>query len=264
MNVGIIGLGVVGSAVQHGLQRVGQHVTGYDIRDPGTGLENVLGADVIFICVPTPPSNDGACDVSIVEKVISELDAARFEGLVAIKSTVTPGTTERLSKQSSLRIAFCPEFLRERAAYSDFVDNHELLVIGAFADNDFALIRDSHGWLPQHVVHLTPTEAELCKYFSNVLNALRIVFANEFYEVANALGADYTRIKQAMVHRSDIPDRYLDCNEHFRGFGGVCLPKDTQAFAQFVRHLGLNLSLFETIVCENEKFATTVPAGMRG
>jgi UDP-glucose 6-dehydrogenase len=66
-----------------------------------------------------------------------------------------------------------------------------------------------------------------------------------------------------MVLRSDVPDRYLECNENFRGFGGACLPKDTRAFAQFVRDLGLDLELFETIVRENEKFRTTAFEGMR-
>lgn len=263
MNVGIIGLGVVGSAVQHGLQRVGHFVIGYDISLPETKLSDVLDTDLLFICVPTPPSENGACDVSIVTEVVAQLTDNEYQGLAVIKSTVSPGTTERLARSTSVRLAFCPEFLRERAAYTDFVDNHDLLVVGAFASDDFDLIREVHGSLPRHVVHLTPTEAEMCKYFSNVLNALRIVFANEFYEVATALGADYSRIKQAMVQRPDIPDRYLDCNEHFRGFGGVCLPKDTRAFAQFVRDLGLDLCLFDTIVHENEKFRTTVPTGMR-
>jgi UDPglucose 6-dehydrogenase len=263
MNVGIIGLGVVGAAVQHGLQRVGHRVIGYDVRLSETTFEDILDTEMLFICVPTPLSSSGRCDVSIVEMVARDLDRAQFQGLTVIKSTVQPGTTDWLAKQMNLRLAFCPEFLRERAAYTDFVDNHELLVIGAYDDNDFIRIRDLHRSLPKHVVQLTPIEAELCKYFSNVFNALRIVFANEFFEVATALGADYSRIKQAMVHRSDIPDRYLDCNEQFRGFGGVCLPKDTRAFAQLAHDLELDLCLFDTIVAENEKFKTTVPAGMR-
>jgi UDPglucose 6-dehydrogenase len=249
--------------VQLGLQRLGHRVIVYDTRLPETSLEHLIETELLFICVPTPTGDDGRCDVSIVESIVNDLDALAYQGLTVIKSTVSPGTTERLAGARPMRLAFCPEFLRERAAFTDFVENHELLVIGAFTEEDFELIRQVHDPLPKSVVWLTPTEAELSKYFSNVFNALRIVFANEFHEVAAALGADYARIKNALVHRSDIPDRYLDCNETFRGFGGVCLPKDSRAFAQVVRDLGLDLTLFETIVDENRKFTTTVPDGMR-
>jgi len=263
MKIGIIGLGVVGNAVKHGLEKIGHEVPTYDIKHLDTKLADVLDTELCFISVPTPCDADGACDTSVVASVVQDLERAAYRGLVVIKSTVTPGTTDHLSKSTSLRLAFCPEFLRERAAYTDFVENHDVCAIGAYAHVDFELIRLAHGTLPKNVVHLTPTEAELTKYFSNIFNALRIIFANEFYDVAQALGADYTKIKNAMVNRSNITDVYLDCNENFRGFGGVCLPKDTQAFASLVKQLGLDLKLFETIVEENKKFKRTVPDGMR-
>ena len=162
-------------------------------------------------------------------------------------------------------------------AVVDFVENHDVCVIGAHPPSsqrnpdwsiqmgcdDVAVLREAHGSLPVHVAVMTPTEAELAKYFSNTFNALRVVFANEFYEVCRAMGASYGAVKDAMVRRSTIADAYLDCNERYRGFGGVCLPKDTAAFAAHVRTLGLDARLFETIVEENKKFRVTVPAGMR-
>jgi UDPglucose 6-dehydrogenase len=164
-----------------------------------------------------------------------------------------------------MRIAFVPEFLRERAAFVDFVENHDLCVIGVGpgAEAAFATIKEAHGNLPRNVVKLSRVEAELCKYFGNVFNALRVVFANEFFEVAKSLGANYTAIKSAMVNRQNINDSYLDANESFRGFGGVCLPKDTAAFAAVAKLLCPHLKLFETIVEENRKFQVTVPDGMR-
>lgn len=264
MRIGIIGSeGVVGSAVAHGLQRIGHAVAVFDIKRPNSTIQDVLDTDVCFICVPTPSTADGACDASIVEATLQDLAAHGYAGLTVIKSTVAPGSTDRFAKQFKLRLAFCPEFLRERAAFTDFVENHDVCVIGAHEKDAFELIRDAHGALPKKIVHLTPLEAELTKYFSNVFNALRIIFANEFYEVATTLGADYTKIKNAVVNRTNITDVYLDCNENFRGFGGVCLPKDTHAFAALVKQLGLNLNLFETIVEENKKFKRTTPDGMR-
>ncbi len=264
MNIGVVGLGVVGSAVKHGLERIGHIVHGYDLKDPATSLADVIDTEVTFVCVPTPSLADGSCDVSHVIGVVEDLEHARYSGVVAIKSTVTPGTSEVLAGQyPSLRIVFCPEFLRERAAFVDFVQNHDLCVIGTDRDDDYDVVARAHGQLPKNIVRLTRTEAELAKYFSNVFNALRVVFANEFFEVCRAMGADYGAIKSAMVKRVTIEDVYLDCNERFRGFGGVCLPKDTAAFAALVRSLGLDIRLFQTIVDENRKFQVTVPEGMR-
>ena len=128
---------------------------------------------------------------------------------------------------------------------------------------NFNLIKESHGSYPQNIVMLKPVEAEILKYYSNVFNALRIIFANEFYEVCEALGADYTKMKDAFILRKTTTDMYLDVNNNFRGYGGVCLPKDTAAMAALVEELGLNMSLFKTIEEENKKFKTTVFEGMR-
>lgn len=263
MRIGIVGLGVVGFAVKHGLERIGHEVLVHDLK-LDTTIRDVIDTEVVFVCVPTPQAANGSCDTSRVEGVVAELATAGYRGLVTIKSTVTPGTTERLTAfHRAMPIAFCPEFLRERAAFVDFVENHDLCVIGTHLEAHYDLLKRAHGSLPQHVVRLTPTEAELAKYFSNTFNALRVVFANEFFEVCKKLGANYGAIKRAMVTRSTIEDVYLDCNDQFRGFGGVCLPKDTAAFAALVSSLGLDMRLFETIVDENKKFVTTVPDGMR-
>lgn len=259
MHIGIIGLGMVGSAVRHGFSKIGHNVKGYDIKEPETSIKDVLGTELCFICVPTPTLENGICDISAVRTALDELVGAHYQGLAVIKSTVPPGTTDQFSRtHGKLRLAFCPEFLREKAAYTDFVEHHDLCVIGAYDESSYELIKTAHEPLPDHFAWLTPTEAELTKYFSNVFNALRVIFANEFYEVSKVLGADYRKIKNAMVHRRTIADAYMDCSEHFRGYGGACLPKDAQAFATFVAQLGINMKLFECIVEENKKFKTTV------
>lgn len=265
MKIGVIGLGVVGSAVRHGLERINHEVIGYDIKDGSIPFEEILGTELCFICVPTNPLPDGGCDTSIVEGVLEKLSGAGYAGLTTIKSTVIPGTTDRLSKTfPGLRLSFCPEFLRERAAFIDFYENHDICAIGAYTPEDAEHIRKAHGSIPKSFAHMTPLEAELVKYFSNIFNALRITFANEFYEVCKVLGADYAAVKGAAVQRENIPDYYLDSNERFRGFAGVCLPKDTQAFANLVETLGLtHLNLFKTIVEDNKRFTQTVPEGMR-
>ncbi len=265
MKIGIVGLGVVGEAVKHGLERIGHTVRGYDIKHPHTSLGQLMDTQLIFLSLPTPCHADtGICDTTIVEKVVHEIEGMGYTGLIVVKSTVTPGTTDMLAERHrSLRFAFCPEFLRERAAYTDFVENHDVCVIGAYNDDDYELVKEAHGNLPKAFANVRPIEAEFSKYFSNVYNAMRIIFANSFFDVASKAGADYARIKRAMVLRNNIEDAYLDCNENFRGFGGVCLPKDTTAFAAYVRAMGHDLVIFDAIVGENKKFKQTIFNGMR-
>jgi len=253
MNIGIVGVGMVGETLKYGFERIGHDVYAHDIKWP-TKLESVLDTDLTFICVPTPCNSAGECDTSIVERVCAELNLLLYRGLIVIKSTVTPGTTDRMIDEHGgllKRIAFCPEFLRERSRYSDFVENHDLCIIGAHRQEHFELIKAAHGSLPKQFVFLSPLEAELAKYFVNVFNAMRITFANQFYNVCMDAGADYTAIKNAVVKRASIGDFYLECNKHFRSFGGNCLPKDTMAFAKFA---GRHNALFEMICQLNDDY----------
>lgn len=255
MKIGLIGLGVVGSTLQYGFRRLGHEVIPYDIKDRNTALMQVLPTELTFICVPTASAPDGSCDVSVVESVVAELAAASYRGLAVVKSTVVPGTMDRLHMNHKLALAFCPEFLREKCTHSDFVDNHDVCIIGAYRYCDYKLIEMAHGYYPKKFVRLTPMEAEFCKYFSNVFNALRINFANQFYDVCRAAGVDYMTIKQAISQRQNIGGHYLDCAPEFRGFGGSCLPKDTLAFARYVEQLGVDAPMFRRIVEDNGRSA---------
>ncbi len=253
MKVGVVGVGKVGGAISFGFQRIGHAVLQHDVK-LDTRLKDILSAPIIFICVPTPPSPDGSCVTHYVKAVVRDLSMAEYRGLIVIKSTVPPGTTDSL-QALPLRLAFCPEFLRERAAFSDFVENNDVCISGVYRDEDAELIEQAHGSLPKAFVRMRPLEAEFCKYFCNTFNALRIVFANQFYDVCRAAGADYSVIKDAMVKRHNIGDHYLECNEQFRAFGGSCLPKDTAGFAAFVRGLGIDAPLFNHIVQLNERLS---------
>lgn len=259
MKIGIVGVGMVGKAIRHGFTRIGHDVKPFDINMAGTTLKQALDSEAVFVCVPTPSAEDGSCDVSIVERIVGDIAKAKYRGVVVLKSTVEPGTTDRLHKRHKLlRLAFCPEFLREKATYTDFVEQHDVCIIGAYNEKDYEIVRNAHDPLPQNYAMMSPLEAEFCKYFSNMFNAMRITFANQFYDVTKAAGADYQKIKNAITKRRNIPNFYLDVNDNFRGFGGSCLPKDTKAFAAFVKKLGLTVPLFEQIVKENDRYETTI------
>ena len=262
MKIGIVGLGIIGSACKFGFEKLGHKVLAHDIRFD-TKLEDLLSTSITYICVPTPSNPDGSCDTSIVESVIYDLKKLEYKGVIAIKSTVKPTTTQKLIDETGLQICFVPEFLRERCAITDFTENHNLLAIGTEDKKIFTLVKKCHGNYPKNVIMIKPTEAELLKYYSNVFNAVKITFANEMYEICQALGVDYFNIKDAFVKRETTKDFYLDVNDNLRGYAGMCLPKDTKALDSLVKELNLDLKLFEIIDQENNKFTKTVFNGMR-
>ena len=260
MNIGIVGVGVVGGACKFGFELLGHKVLVHDLALETT-LEDVLDTEVIFVCVPTPSSEDGSCDVSIVKEVIYDLQSKQYKGLIAIKSTVVPGTTQSLIDETAMNICFVPEFLRERCAITDFTENHDVCILGCNTPVEARLLKQCHGSFPKEFVQLTPTEAEFCKYFNNVYNAMLIIFANSFYEACKAKDVNYTNVKNAVTKRKHIMSNYLECNDNFRGFGGMCLPKDVAAMANLVRETPVEF--FEDLLKENKKYKTTVFKGMR-
>ena len=263
MDIGIVGLGVVGTACKNGFEKIGHTVKYHDVKFY-TNIEDVLDTEVCFVSVPTPSNEDGSCDISIVEEVVGQINDLKYKGVLAIKSTVEPGTNKEFrEKYKNLRLYFVPEFLRERCATEDFIYNHNILVIGAEDEDAFNTIKEAHGDLPVHTVKVNPLEAELVKYFSNNYKALRITFANSFYKLCQELGANYDVVKDAFLFHGVGEGHYLNVNKEFGGFGGTCLPKDTKGLAFLIEKLGLDLNIFKTVVEENDKFIVKVPEGMR-
>jgi len=265
MEIGIIGLGIVGKATKNGFQSLGHDVSIHDIA-LDTSIDDVLKTELCFICVPTPSKETGECDVSIVQNVVKDLVDKKYKGIICIKSTVSPGTTLELIykyEDRGIDICFVPEFLRERCATEDFIDNHDVCIIGTQDGKIYQKVKEAHGHYPENFVQLIETEAEFCKYFNNSYNSTLITFANSFYELCESKGVNYNRIKEAISHRRTINDFYLDCNENLRGFGGMCLPKDTKELAHLSKKLMTDVEFFEDILKENEKYKTTVFKNMR-
>lgn len=254
MNIGIIGKGVVGTAVYDGLKHLGHSMSFFDSKYKDSKIEDVLNTDCVFVSVPTNQKDNGDCDVSIVQSVVKDLNDKNYKGIVAIKSTVVPGTTENLSyKYPSLKLCSVPEFLRAKTALADFMHNHDLLVIGSTRKEDFELMIKIHGNLPKNIACVKPTEAELIKYFNNVNHSMQIIFANIFYDICKKMNVDYDQVYNSITKRDCFNPAYLMCNENLRGFGGHCLPKDTNALANFIDTLGLNYSTIRSVLSDNEK-----------
>jgi UDPglucose 6-dehydrogenase len=263
MKIGIIGLGAVGSANKEGFEYLKHDVYVHDIKLKTT-ITNVTGTEINFLCVPTPAADDGQCDTSILESVIKELDDINYKGIIAIRSTSVPGFTQKMiDTYKNLAICFVPEFLRERCAVDDFIHNHKLLAVGTHDIWVYRKVVRAHGELPEHTEHLTPTEAEVLKYYNNVYASLRVTFANVMFELCEKLNCDYTTIKNTYIKTGKAVDMYLDVTESLRGYGGMCLPKDTKALAVLIQQLDLDLDLIKTIDSDNSKFKRTVFNGMR-
>ena len=263
MKIGIIGIGAVGSANKEGFEYLGHEISVHDVK-LGTEIADVVETEINFLCVPTPSAEDGECDTSIVESVIKELADINYKGIIAIRSTAVPGFTQRMiDTHKNLAICFVPEFLRERCAADDFIHNHKLLAVGTHDIWVYRKVVRAHGNLPEHTEHLTPTEAEVLKYYNNVYASLRVTFANVMFEICEKLNCDYTTIKNTYIKTGKAVDMYLDVTESLRGYGGMCLPKDTKALASLIEKLDIDLDLIKTIDADNSKFKRTVFNGMR-
>lgn len=256
MKIGVVGIGAVGNAIKKGFSFLNHEVYIHDIK-LNTKLSDVLNTEIVYICVPTPIGKDGSCDTSIVEKVVDDLHKLNYDGIICIKSTVVPGTTQKLIKKYlNTKICHVPEFLRERYAYEDFVDNHNILVIGSTYNPATKLIIESHGHLPKETKCLQPQEAELVKYFSNSYKASKIIFANSFAALCKNEGVDYELVKDTYLLHGVREHEYFSVTDKLRGFGGACLPKDVSALKGYVEQNDIDIKLFEFLINENKKFTT--------
>lgn len=265
MKIGIVGSeGIVGSAVVFGMRKLGHEVKCHDL-SLDTKIKDLIGCEIIFICVPTPSNEDGSCDTFIVESVIGEFDDAlghAVSPIIAIKSTVPIGTTKKIQLLfPELRICFVPEFLKERSAVIDFTERHEFCIIGTKNETIYNKVKEAHGNLPDRFIHLFESEAEASKYFWNSFNAMRVVFANSFYEICKKYDVDYNNVKNSITQTSHLPSDYLTCNDNWRGYAGACLLKDVPALDKMSE--GTIVEFFRHIIEENEKYIKTVPLGMR-
>lgn len=263
MKVGILGIGMIGSALKKGFETV-HEVSYYDPKFKDSNFKDILDSEIIFICVPTDQNEDGSCNVSVVNSSLSELSEKNFKGIVVIKSTVRPGFTKECQlKFKKLNICFVPEFLRERCAFEDFM-NMETLIIGTENDEIFEKVKNSHSFIkPQKIIKLSTSEAETVKYMSNVYKAMKVVFSNIIFELALKLDSNYDNILDSFLSLNIKEKDYMSVNSDYRGYGGYCLPKDTTALDYTLKELELKFNLIEAINLDNKKFKTTVPKGMR-
>ena len=242
--IGVIGLGLVGGAVNRYFSDAGYDLSTYDRFKCLGSPETVSQTDVIFICVPTPYQEPEGFDCSAVDDAVSRICGQK---IVVIKSTVLPGTTERLqNSHPQHRILFNPEFLRESSAYEDYVhpDRQVLGVTSGsqeVADEIIALLPAA-----PFVRVVSATAAETAKYMCNGFLALKVVYANQMYDLCSALSVDYNTVSEIAAADVRIGASHLDVfTGSYRGYAGRCLPKDVQTLLDLGSEIGAPQPLLE-------------------
>lgn len=248
--IGIVGAGFVGTAVQAGFNKPRNELF---VVDPklGTTLEWMIENDpeVVFICVPTPMGENGEIDSSIVDSVISKL--VDYDGLVVLKSTVTPTKIQKLEKMHP-RFVYNPEFLTEANAVHDFL-NPFMHVFGGNPDDvdelDNIYVGSSNCKVSCVVVHkCSAVEASLIKYGINNFLALKVAFANQWKDLCDSVYADYDKVKAGIGTDPRIGSSHMNVPGHDgrRWAGGSCISKDVPAIIRESINLGSELTVLRS------------------
>jgi UDPglucose 6-dehydrogenase len=244
MKFGILGYGYVGKATHLGLLNNQKCIVHDTIFESERSI--LKDADTVFVCIPTATQTD--IDTVITEiQLIQEFNpSATF----IIRSTLPLGSCERIQQEVG-DIIYIPEFLRERYWDTDCLKRP--LIVGN--DN-----KELPKWLlDEEIKTCSTTEAELIKMYSNNFAVMRIAFANVFYDLAEDVGADYSKILDMYLDVQQ-DQTYMEVPGHdgTRGFGGKCLPKDLDFLINTLDEKGIDQNWFKHIrelnKCWTKKF----------
>lgn len=247
MRIGIVGFGVIGMAT-------GSVFPDLVIFDPAKGFTDrqpLAECNVVFVCVPTP-TRDGEQDLSVLRGALDDIAPTLRHGqVVAIRSTVLPGTTRRLQDDyPALVMAANPEFLRSHRAMDDARRPYRIVIGAEHSQARGALVEAYHQSLvvdARHRLLLTDSlTAELIKYGANCYLAMKISYFNEMYDVCRTLEGDFETLRTALGLDPRIgAGEETFINPRSRGFDDECLPKDLEAFIGFLERNEFPATMFQ-------------------
>lgn len=271
-HITIYGFGYVGKAIYHFLK---DHYP-LQVVDPiasdipekqitNVELEKKTGAfektKYAVICVPTKMNDDGSCDTSIVEEILNRCDHEYY----LIKSTVIPGTVQKLIAATGKKIAFSPEYIGEGKYEIPFWNDlphptnmklHSFHIFGGDKEVTgewIALWQKIAGWTSRFM-QTDSTTAEMVKYAENTYLATKKIFCDELYEIAHAFGVDYNELKELWLLDGRIGRSMTMIFPDARGFGGKCLPKDVNAIVKASEAKGYSANLLKQVLTSNARF----------
>jgi UDPglucose 6-dehydrogenase len=216
--------------------------------------EAANAAELLFVCVDTPPTYSGDADLSRVWTVIDELPALEHRAVLVMKSTVPVGTGEKVRAAlegrglSHIGYVSNPEFLAEGAAVRDFMDP-DRVVVGAFAEADGDRVAALYEQMDAPIVRADVASAEMIKLAANAFLATRISFINEIANVCEVTGADVVTVAEGVGLDHRLGPHFLKAGV---GYGGSCFPKDTSALKQLASNSGYHFQLLSAVIEVNE------------
>jgi UDPglucose 6-dehydrogenase len=245
--------------------------------------EAVRASDVVFICVGTPPLENGESDLSAIDSVARLIAAEATSAKLVVEKSTVPVQTGRQLKQAlspgvAFRVASNPEFLREGTAVEDFL-HPERIVVGVDDGSAEKQLREIYEPIlqgrfkcPVHVPACPPREpppflvtninsAELIKHASNSFLALKISYANAISDLCELLGANVEEVTRAMGLDPRIGPQFLRAG---LGFGGSCLPKDVQSFIRLAGQVGMDFALLKEAERINQQRGANFVEKVRG
>lgn len=275
----VIGYGYVGKAMHKtfkdkydcDLVDPSFEVNQIELDDDGKTLKYNLVADIpkgilydlAVICVPTPMKETRDCDISIVEESVKKIADLKLAKTVLIKSTVAPGTTDRLCKESGLDVVFSPEYVGEgsyyvtpRMAFQTDMKATPFMILGGrpeTCNEIFDLFTPITG--PERTYYKTTAlNAELIKYMENTYFGVKVTFANEMRNLVEKAGGDWYDVWQGWALDPRVDVMHTAVFPESRGFGGKCLPKDLNALVEFSRGKGYEPEFLKEMLRSNERF----------
>ena len=263
MKIGIIGQGFVGNAVYQKCKNYFDILT-YDIDETKCNSDFHYikkGCDTIFLCLPTPMYEDGTCNTSIVEIMLSQINGygPNKSYDIVIKSTIPPGTTEEWNKRfEKLNIVFNPEFLTEANAVSDY-ENQNRIILGGPRPATTRLKRIFTKVFPKaHIIKTGSRHAEMVKYVTNAFLATKVSFANEMYQICQALDIDYDKVIEYAQHDDRLGTSHwaVPGPDGDFGYGGHCFPKDVKALISLANKYSLDPKILTAVDSKNNDVRT--------
>ena len=240
MVIGIAGCGVTGNSLAEYLRVKTRHKL--VLNDPPKGLNGDLKTcDIVFVCVPVPTDADKGQDLQLIYDVLSKCSS---ETIIAIRSTILPGSTIEISKLSGFKkIVHVPEFLTARRAVQDQFDNQRVVVGAAKIFTNMVSIFQEI-FPDKYVSWVFSTEAEMIKYSHNCFGAVKVTYWNAVAEACEKLGCDYETVRRGCLDVTpfiNAEHTKVPGPDGMRGFGGTCFPVNIEGIASMKELFGLRM-----------------------
>ena len=260
MRIGVIGLGIVGNSLFTSFELKNLDVKGYDKYKLKDSFEEVIDSAIIFLCLPTPfDDNKKEYDKDAIHEICSRLIENSYSGIVVLKSTVEPGTTNMLGDRYNLKFVHNPEFLSTATAFEDF-HNQSHIVIGRSKNiNDKEvdkLINFYNDHYPLTEISVCEcSESESMKIFCNSFYSVKLQFFNELYLLCQKNNVNYNVVRNLMLKNGWINKLHTQVPgvDGKLSYGGACFPKDTNALLNYMIRNNSDCEVLRATIEERNK-----------